>query len=128
MQVSVTFKNMKSSKHFKTYVKEKLNRFDKLLLRPGIADVVLHSEKLREIAEIKLSSGRFEVYAREEKDEMHAAIDLVLDKVKKQIIKTKEKSQNRRIRNKSQPMDEFITEDYNGIDENGISNDQQVVY
>jgi len=98
MNVSVTFKNLKSSNHFKDYVHEKLNRFDKLLDEPGSAGVVLRSEKLRKTAEINLSSGRLDVHAKEEHEEMHAAIDLVLDKVRIQITKSKEKLQNRRTR------------------------------
>jgi len=98
MNVSVTFMNLKSSNHFKDYVHEKLNKFDKLLDDPGSAGVVLRSEKLRKTAEINLTAGRLEVHAREEHEDMHAAIDLVLDKVRSQITKTKEKQQNRRTR------------------------------
>ena len=98
MNVSVTFMNSKSSDHFKDYVHEKLNRFDKLLDEPGSAGVVLRSEKLRKTAEINLSSGRLEVHAKEEHEDMHAAIDLVLDKVRTQITKNKDKLQNRRTR------------------------------
>ena len=52
MNVSFTFMNSKSSDHFKDYVHEKLNRFDKLLDDPGSAGVVLRSEKLHNTAEI----------------------------------------------------------------------------
>jgi len=98
MNVSVTFMNLKSSNHFKDYVHEKLNRFDKLLDEPGSAGVVLRSEKLHTTAEINLTAGRLEVHAKEEHEDMHAAIDLVLDKVRSQITKNKEKLQNRRTR------------------------------
>jgi putative sigma-54 modulation protein len=98
MNVSVTFMNLKSSNHLKDYVHEKLNRFDKLLDEPGSAGVVLKSKKLRKTAEINLTSGRLEVHAKEEHEDMHAAIDLVLDKVRTQITKAKEKLQNRRTR------------------------------
>jgi len=98
MNVSVTFMNLKSSNHFKDYVHEKLNRFDKLLDDPGAAKVVLRSEKLHKAVEINITAGRLEVHATEEHEDMHAAIDLVLDKVRSQITKNKEKLQNRRTR------------------------------
>ena len=98
MNVSVTFMNLKSSNHFKDYVQEKLNRFDKLLDEPGSASVVLRSEKLHNTAEINLSAGRLDVHAKEDNEDMHAAIDLVLDKVRSQITKNKEKLQNHRTR------------------------------
>ena len=104
MNVSVTFMNLKSSNHFKDYVQEKLNRFDKLLDEPGSAGVVLRSEKLRKTAEINLTAGRLDVHAKEEHEDMHAAIDLVLDKVRSQITKSKEKLQNRKTRMNSRTI------------------------
>jgi putative sigma-54 modulation protein len=104
MNVSVTFMNSKSSNHFKDYVQEKLDRFDKLLDEPGSAGVVLKSEKLHSTAEINLTSGRLEVHAKEEHEDMHAAIDLVMDKVRTQITKSKEKQQNRKTRMNSRTM------------------------
>ncbi|MCK4469706.1 MAG: HPF/RaiA family ribosome-associated protein, partial [Desulfobacterales bacterium] len=35
MQTSVTFKNLDSSENLKSYVQEKLNRFDKYLYNPA---------------------------------------------------------------------------------------------
>ena len=46
MQTSVTFKNLDPSDNLKTYVTDKLNRFDKLLDNPAEASVVLSVEKL----------------------------------------------------------------------------------
>ena len=96
MQTSVTFKNFESSQYFKTYIEDKLSRFDKLLPKPGTAEVVLRSEKLRNIVEINLNIPLLSVYAKEENPEMQIAIDLAMDKIKKQIIKGKEKLQDYR--------------------------------
>ena len=96
MQTSVTFKNIESSPFLKSYVQDKLNRFDKLLTKPGKADVVLSSEKLRKIAEINLNVPQLSVIAKEENTNMQAAIDLALDKVRIQIVKGKEKLQEHR--------------------------------
>lgn len=96
MQTSVTFKNIESSPFLKSYVQDKLNRFDKLLTKPGKADVVLSSEKLRKIAEINLNVPQLSIIAKEENTNMQAAIDLALDKVRIQIVKGKEKLQEHR--------------------------------
>ena len=100
MRISVAFKNLDSSEHIKSYLQEKLDRFDKLLDQPGSAHVVLRAEKNRRIAEINLQVGRIDIHAKEENVEIHAAIDIVLDKVKKQINKHKEKMQDHRTRNR----------------------------
>lgn len=95
MQTSVTFKNLDPSNHFKSYVKDKLDRVDRLLNSPVEANVTLSVEKLQYIAEINLTGGKLSINAKEENSDLHAAIDLVLDKLKKQIKKNKQKLNGR---------------------------------
>jgi len=65
MQTSVTFKNIESSEHLKSYVKKKLDKLDKLLDNPAEAAVVLSVEKINHIAEIKLTGDRLNINCRE---------------------------------------------------------------
>ena len=87
MQTSVTFKNLPSSENLKTYVTEKLDRFDRLLDNPAEASVVLSVEKFRHIAEINIVGDRLNINGKEEINDMYSAIDMVLDKLEKQIKK-----------------------------------------
>jgi putative sigma-54 modulation protein len=96
MQTSVTFKNLDPSDHLKSYVTEKLNRFDKYLDNPAEANVVLSVEKFRHIADINISGDRLKINGTEETDDMYSAIDMVLDKLGKQIKKNKAKIRERR--------------------------------
>ena len=96
MQTSVTFKNLDPSDHLKSYVTEKLNRFDKYLDNPAEANVVLSVEKFRHIADINISGDRLLINGTEETDDMYSAIDMVLDKLGKQIKKNKAKIRERR--------------------------------
>uniref|UniRef100_A0A7C4MLA2 Ribosome hibernation promoting factor n=1 Tax=Desulfatirhabdium butyrativorans TaxID=340467 RepID=A0A7C4MLA2_9BACT len=96
MQTSVTFKNIESSEHLTAYVSNKLNRFDKYLENPAEANVVLSVEKFRHIAEISIVGDRLNIYGKEETEDMYSAIDMVLDKIEKQIKKNKEKVKDRR--------------------------------
>jgi putative sigma-54 modulation protein len=96
MQTSVTFKNLPPSDHLKTYVKEKLDRFDRLLDNPAEANVVLSVEKFRHIAEISIIGDRLAINGKEEINDMYSAIDMVLDKIEKQIKKNKQKIRERR--------------------------------
>ncbi len=100
MQILVTFKNIKSSSSLKEYIEEKLNRLDKLLYKPGNAEVVFRTEKERKIVEINFTGDKMEIHASTEQEEMQTAIDMAVDKVKKQIIRNKEKRQDRRHRDK----------------------------
>ena len=96
MQTSVTFKNLDPSDHLKTYVSEKLNRFDKYLYNPGEASVVLSVEKFRHIAEINIVGDRLNIMGKEETEDMYSAIDITLDKLEKQIKKSKQKVRDHR--------------------------------
>lgn len=101
MQTSVTFKNVDSSENLKSYVMEKLNRFDKYLYNPAEANVVLLVEKFRHIAEIKIKGDRLNINGKEETGDMYSAIDMVLDKLEKQIKKNKQKIRKHRNTSKA---------------------------
>ena len=96
MQTSVTFKNLDPSENLKSYVSEKLDRLDRYLDNPAEANVVLTVEKFRHIAEINLSGDRLSINGKDETNDMYSAIDMALDKLEKQIKKTKEKIKERR--------------------------------
>ena len=111
MQTSVTFKNLDPSDNLKSYVGDKLDRFDKFLDNPAEANVVLAVEKFRHIAEINISGDRLSIIGKEETVDMYSAIDMALDKLEKQIKKNKEKIRERRSvaknRNRSMPDEDI---------------------
>jgi putative sigma-54 modulation protein len=57
---------------------------------------VLTREKHRFIAEINLTSQRFSLKGQEETEDAYSAIDLVADKVERQLVKRKEKMKRRK--------------------------------
>jgi putative sigma-54 modulation protein len=99
MQTSVTFKNLDPSETIRSYVSNKLNRFDKFLYSPAEANVVLSVEKFRHIAEVNIKGDRMTFVGKEETDDMYSAIDIVLDKIEKQIKRGKQKFRERRSGN-----------------------------
>jgi len=96
MQTSVTFKNIDPTDTLKSYVRDKLDRFDRFLDNPAEANVVLLVEKFRHIAEININGDRLTINGKEETNDMYSAIDMVLDKLEKQIKKNKQKIRERR--------------------------------
>jgi putative sigma-54 modulation protein len=99
MQTSVTFKNLKPSDDLKDYIGSKLDRFDRYLDNPAEANVVFSIEKFRHIAEVSIIGDRLNINGREEQEDMYSAIDIVLDKLEKQIKKNKGKQKKRRNKN-----------------------------
>jgi len=91
MQVSVTFRNIESKEAWREYVQEKISKLRKYLDSPLEANVVLTTEKHRQMVEVNLLANRLTLNAREEKEDMFLAIDRVVDKLERQILKYKEK-------------------------------------
>jgi putative sigma-54 modulation protein len=91
MQVSVTFRNMESKEVLREYVQEKISKLKKYLDYPLEANVVLAVEKHRHLAEVTLVANRITLNAQEETEDMFSAIDRVVDKLERQMLKYKEK-------------------------------------
>ncbi|MBF0452732.1 MAG: ribosome-associated translation inhibitor RaiA [Candidatus Magnetomorum sp.] len=109
MQTSVTFKNLKPSDDLKNYIGSKLDRFDRYLDNPAESNVVFSIEKFRHIVEVTIIGDRLNINGREEQEDMYSAIDIVLDKLEKQIKKSKGKQKNRRAQNRGK-MDMSVLE------------------
>jgi len=105
MQLSVTFKNIDPSDHLKSYLQEKLDRLDKILDNPAEANVVLSVQKHRHTAEVNVNGDRLNIIGKEETNDMYSAIDMVADKLEKQIKKGKEKIRDHRTASKAKNLD-----------------------
>ncbi len=91
MQITTTFRHMESSEALKSYVEEKLERVQKYIDEPIVAQVFLTVEKIRHMAEITITAKGITIKASEETNDMYAAIDSVLDKIERQLRRYKEK-------------------------------------
>jgi putative sigma-54 modulation protein len=105
MQTTVTFKKIDPSDPLKSYVGKKLDKFDKMLDSPAEAHVVLSVEKIRHIAEITLTCDKLNIHAKEESENMYSSIDTLVDKVRAQIKKHKEKIKRHMSGKKQSLMD-----------------------
>lgn len=108
MQITVTFKKMDTSDSLKSYVQKKLDKFDRMLDSPAEAHVVLSVEKIRHIAEITLTCDRLKMHAKEESESMYSSLDALMDKIKIQIKKHKEKVKRHMSGNKKSIKNESI--------------------
>lgn len=91
MQYSVTFRHMEPSDHLKEYGHEKLARLEKYLDAVIDAEVVMTVEKFRHKAEVLLICDGMKIKAEEETEDMYSAIDMVVDKLEKQVKRHREK-------------------------------------
>ncbi|UQZ88510.1 ribosome-associated translation inhibitor RaiA [Deltaproteobacteria bacterium Smac51] len=94
MQYSVTFRHMEPSDHLKEYSHDKLLRLEKYLDAVIDAEVVMTVEKFRHKAEVLITSDGLKIKAEEETEDMYSAIDMVVDKLEKQIKRQREKQKS----------------------------------
>ncbi len=85
MNISITFRHMEASEAIKGYARDKLAKLQKFLRKPMTAKVTLSLDKLRHVAETRISSGGEHLEAKETSEDMYASIDRVLDKLERQI-------------------------------------------
>lgn len=111
MQITVTFKKIEPSDALKAYVQKKLDKFDKMLDSPSEAYVALSVEKIRHIAEITLTCDRLKIHAKEDSENMYSSIDALIDKVRTQIKKSKEKVKHHMSGKKESIKDDTLIND-----------------
>ena len=90
-QISVTFRHVDPSQALKDYVTEKLGKVQKVVEKSFDAHVTLSVEKYRHIAEVFLTARGITIKAFESTEDLYSAIDLVCDKVERQLKKYREK-------------------------------------
>lgn len=99
MHVTVTFRHMESSDALKTYAEEKTQRLSKYLVEPIEVHWVLSVEKIRHNADATIVANGISVKATEATQDMYSAIDMVMDKLEKQVRKHKEKIKDHKPHN-----------------------------
>lgn len=91
MQINLTGHHVDITDSLRAYVYEKFERIERHFDHINNVHVVLEVDKLRQIAEAKLNVNGGEIFANSESEDMYAAIDSLVDKLDRQVIKHKEK-------------------------------------
>jgi putative sigma-54 modulation protein len=85
MRVNFTFRNLDSSDGIKTYAMDKVSKLQKYLHAPLDAEVTLSTERHLHRADVSIGADGHRYAAHEESEDMYASIDLVVDKLDRQI-------------------------------------------
>lgn len=91
MEFQITGHNVDVTPALRETVEKKLRKLEQLFDRINSIQVVLKVEKVQHIAEATLQVNGAELHASAEEDDMYAAIDLLTDKLSRQLTKHKEK-------------------------------------
>ncbi|MBI2381568.1 MAG: ribosome hibernation promoting factor [Gammaproteobacteria bacterium] len=91
MQINLTGHQLDITPALRDYVSEKFQKLTRHFDHINNVHVVMSVEKLVQRIEAKLNVNGGEIFADAEHDDMYAAIDGLLDKLDRQIIRHKEK-------------------------------------
>ncbi|MFM8443966.1 MAG: ribosome hibernation-promoting factor, HPF/YfiA family [Methylococcus sp.] len=94
MQINITGQQLQVTESLRNYILEKFARLQRHSDRIMDAHVILQVEKLVQKAEATVNLQGGSVFAEENHEDMYAAIDGLVDKLDRQIVKRKEKNQN----------------------------------
>ena len=96
MQINLTGRHLDITDAMRSYVTNKFERLERHFDHMTNVHVILSIEKLRQKAEASFHLSGHDVYADSEHEDMYAAIDTLVDKLDRQVLKHKEKMKNHR--------------------------------
>jgi putative sigma-54 modulation protein len=91
MNLNVSGHHLDVTPAIRSYVQTKLDRVSRHFDHVIDAHVILTVDKLRQKAEVTLHVQGKELHCESEQEDMYAAIDLLADKLDRQVLRYKEK-------------------------------------
>jgi putative sigma-54 modulation protein len=89
MSIEYKFRNLEPSDAIKTYAADKLGKLQKYLRAPLEAHVTFSVERHLHCVDVTCSSSGEHYQGRAEQEDMYASIDLVVDKIQRQLNRSK---------------------------------------
>src|SRR5215471_7647174 len=85
MNIAITFRHIEPSEPVKNYAQEKIAKLQKFLRQPMQAHLTLDMERIEHVVEVRISAGGEHYQGKEQSEDMYASIDMVVDKLERQI-------------------------------------------
>jgi len=113
MQITITTRNMEITEAIRRYAEEKIARLQKFVSQITSAHIFLSVEKHRQIAEVTLHVREHTIRGEESSTDLYSAIDLVVAKLERQLLRYKDKIVERLGRGsiRSHPSEATIPEE-----------------
>ena len=95
MNLNMTGHHLEITPSIRDYVSSKMSRINRHFDHVIDVSMILSVEKLRQKIEANVHLSGKDIFVESEESDMYAAIDLLVDKLDRQIIKHKEKVKNK---------------------------------
>jgi|GEM_PF-90952 len=93
MNITITGRHLTVTETLQEYAERKIEKLEQYFQQLIDAHVILYLEKLDRGAEVVINGDGIQFHGREKAETFFSAIDLLVDKMEKQIVKYKEKHQ-----------------------------------
>jgi ribosomal subunit interface protein len=97
-EIAVTFRHIEATDAIRAYAVRKLSHVAKFLKRSCQLHLILTVDKYRHCGEVTLKSGHLALAAQEETKDLYSVIDLLADKVERQLKNHRGKTTAKRLR------------------------------
>lgn len=99
MHFDFKFRHLDSSEDLQSYTQERFHKLEKFDLESSHIEVVFSSQKANKKVHVHISGGRYKADAQGESEDFFRAVDIVVDKLAKQLDRSK--SRQKSIRRKA---------------------------
>lgn len=91
MQINITGHHVEVTPALRAYVTEKMQKLERHFDQVNLINVILNVEKLQHQAEATVNAGGRTIFAAETAKDMYASIDLLIDKLDRQVRRHKDR-------------------------------------
>jgi len=91
MQININGHHIDLTDSMQDYVHSKFEKLERFFDQINNVQVILRVDKLKQVAEATLHVSQGEIHATAESEHMYAAIDILVDKLVRQLNRHKEK-------------------------------------
>jgi len=108
MNITVTGRHVHVSKRLNEYAEKKIQKLENYFQQLLSADIILYAENRDNGAEVIVNGDGVQFHGREKAADLYSAIDLLFEKMEKQIVRYKEKHSSHKV----VPTGELVPFDY----------------
>ncbi|MEN2993850.1 MAG: ribosome-associated translation inhibitor RaiA [Thermodesulfovibrio sp.] len=95
MKITIRGKNIDVTEALRSYIEKRISKFERFLNEASEAIVTISTEKFTHKIDVLLKVEGHLIQAEGKTEDLYSAVDMVVEKLEKQVLKYKEKIQNK---------------------------------
>ncbi|MCS7164547.1 MAG: ribosome-associated translation inhibitor RaiA [Thermodesulfovibrio sp.] len=95
MKITIRGKNIDITEALRNYIEKRVSKFERFLNEASEAIVTMSTEKFTHKIDVLLKVEGHLIQAEGKAEDLYSAVDMVVEKLEKQVLKYKEKIQNK---------------------------------